>query len=944
VIGVARSKEKLEQLKPLLNTPFSLIQADLSQTKEVIKAAQKILKEHDRIDVLINNAATVPGALVVSEEGHEMQFQVNHLAVVTMTHQLLPTLEKSNGLIITTSSDAHKPAKYHKNRIQRLKKYSLMGAYSETKLYNLLFTKAFNRIVDTNIFACAVHPGLVNTDLGGKDTKGIAVNSEIGIEGADISVNPVTKDCNPPNGASTNGTMNVVREPKSLNISASNVGQIGFNSTLYPTTIGGMNNQFAVSNTVAVGDTNYTSNWPFIQLYDFSEGGSVEVAYNKAGAAQTVSLSFDIADDIELNLDRTVYPQSAMVHIEIADFWLNIDPTDEDSWTFDVTSGAEGVQYGVYDENGSAITGTEDDIVSDLNTLMNADGKLTINGAANGQTSVIEFANTDNGAVANTDDITFLETGVNTGIFTSYDSDDDSTVKITAAAARGTTATITYDDEPQSILVGHSFGTISMEIADDEWNSGESLDVTLVDNDLNKNSLVDEDLDVEVVGNTLIPSLVTGDPFTLGEKSSSLRAAFFNATIANADVADGSMSYIAATGNAGNGTGTVTVYDFSQIGKVALTEADETRTGISTQLFKGIVIDLGATMADLKESINTNSTGTFYGFNLLSYNLQSLNTTGTVSIHLVNSTHTIVSATDYDVVDGGPLEQNNLIKLVNDGTPKGLVSIQRAVDAIATNNQDNNSDASQNIGLYIESSAGAPLTENSSTDSIYVDFLTFGFSNSGEDASERTSNQIARFELEETGDNTGEFVGTLEYLMVNQLNVHDITTYTGLVLESDEVTVIAFEDLTDEDALRINFLDLGADGVSTQIADQEEAPSHSGSVSFDNDSYKVADTVTITLEDADLNTNSDLIDVFTTVNTNNVTDSDVVGNYEPKAVGLAEKLLKFKKDIASLTLIPAGGGVFEVMANDQLVYSKVATGEFPDPDQVVREIRKLKDS
>ena len=36
--------------------------------------------------------------------------------------------------------------------------------------------------------------------------------------------------------------------------------------------------------------------------------------------------------------------------------------------------------------------------------------------------------------------------------------------------------------------------------------------------------------------------------------------------------------------------------------------------------------------------------------------------------------------------------------------------------------------------------------------------------------------------------------------------------------------------------------------------------------------------------------------------------------------------------------------MFEVMVNDQLVYSKVATGEFPDPDQVVREIRKLKDS
>lgn len=173
VIGVARSQERLEILKPLLKAPFDLIQADLSQTKDVIQAAKDIMKLHESIDVLINNAATVPGSLVLSEEGHEMQFQVNHLAVVTMTHALLQTLEKANGLIITTSSDAHKPAKYHQDRLERVKKYSLMGAYSETKLYNILFTKAFNRFVDTNVFACAVHPGLVNTDLGGKDTKGM---------------------------------------------------------------------------------------------------------------------------------------------------------------------------------------------------------------------------------------------------------------------------------------------------------------------------------------------------------------------------------------------------------------------------------------------------------------------------------------------------------------------------------------------------------------------------------------------------------------------------------------------------------------------------------------------------------------------------------------------------------------------------------------------------
>ena len=56
VIGVARSKEKLEQLKPLLKTPFDLIQADLSQTKEVIKAAiLSILYDENDYNVVVTS-------------------------------------------------------------------------------------------------------------------------------------------------------------------------------------------------------------------------------------------------------------------------------------------------------------------------------------------------------------------------------------------------------------------------------------------------------------------------------------------------------------------------------------------------------------------------------------------------------------------------------------------------------------------------------------------------------------------------------------------------------------------------------------------------------------------------------------------------------------------------------------------------------------------------
>ena len=69
------------------------------------------------------------------------------------------------------------------------------------------------------------------------------------------------------------------------------------------------------------------------------------------------------------------------------------------------------------------------------------------------------------------------------------------------------------------------------------------------------------------------------------------------------------------------------------------------------------------------------------------------------------------------------------------------------------------------------------------------------------------------------------------------------STYTALTPIADDPTFIVIEDLTDEDAPRINYNDLGADGVVTPVADQEEAPSHSGIVSFNADNYKIADTV-----------------------------------------------------------------------------------------------------
>jgi selenoprotein W-related protein len=39
-----------------------------------------------------------------------------------------------------------------------------------------------------------------------------------------------------------------------------------------------------------------------------------------------------------------------------------------------------------------------------------------------------------------------------------------------------------------------------------------------------------------------------------------------------------------------------------------------------------------------------------------------------------------------------------------------------------------------------------------------------------------------------------------------------------------------------------------------------------------------------------------------------------------------------------VTLIPSSGGVFEITFGDSLIYSKKATGQFPEPGDIVASV------
>ena len=51
-------------------------------------------------------------------------------------------------------------------------------------------------------------------------------------------------------------------------------------------------------------------------------------------------------------------------------------------------------------------------------------------------------------------------------------------------------------------------------------------------------------------------------------------------------------------------------------------------------------------------------------------------------------------------------------------------------------------------------------------------------------------------------------------------------------------------------------------------------------------------------------------------------------------------LTEYKQRIKGMTLIPGGGGCFELSVNGELLYSKLKTGQFPDEQAIVDVVGK----
>ncbi len=166
---IIRGNLALQEVKDRTgSSTVRLLKADLASLREVTRLAESFRKQHDRLHVLVNNAAITPSHREETEDGLEMQFAVNYLSHFYLTHLLLEPLQKSGeGRIVNVSSKLHEWGTLDLEDLQWQKRpYGQIRVYADTKLANLLFTYELNRRLEgRGVTVNALHPGLVFTNI-----------------------------------------------------------------------------------------------------------------------------------------------------------------------------------------------------------------------------------------------------------------------------------------------------------------------------------------------------------------------------------------------------------------------------------------------------------------------------------------------------------------------------------------------------------------------------------------------------------------------------------------------------------------------------------------------------------------------------------------------------------------------------------------------------------
>jgi NAD(P)-dependent dehydrogenase (short-subunit alcohol dehydrogenase family) len=169
VVLAVRNTEKGREAAARMIGNVTVQELDLTSLASIREAAEALKGRLERIDLLINNAGVMTTPKGTTKDGFELQFGTNHLGHFALTGLLLDKLLDVEGArVVTVSSNGHKMGgAIHFDDLQWERKYNRLGAYSQSKLANLLFTYELQRRLAPRgkTVALAAHPGTSTTEL-----------------------------------------------------------------------------------------------------------------------------------------------------------------------------------------------------------------------------------------------------------------------------------------------------------------------------------------------------------------------------------------------------------------------------------------------------------------------------------------------------------------------------------------------------------------------------------------------------------------------------------------------------------------------------------------------------------------------------------------------------------------------------------------------------------
>jgi NAD(P)-dependent dehydrogenase (short-subunit alcohol dehydrogenase family) len=191
VVLLARSAEKAAATQQAIKAAaghdqVDILLADLTDLSQVRRAAAEFNARYPRLDVLVNNAGLIFGAeRQLSVDSNELGLATNYLGPFLLTALLFDKLKASPAArIVNLSSMGHVFAKPDLADIQSARSYNAMRVYSNTKLYNIMFTQELARRLRahgiSNVTTNAVHPGVVASSFGASAGGWLAALTQLG--------------------------------------------------------------------------------------------------------------------------------------------------------------------------------------------------------------------------------------------------------------------------------------------------------------------------------------------------------------------------------------------------------------------------------------------------------------------------------------------------------------------------------------------------------------------------------------------------------------------------------------------------------------------------------------------------------------------------------------------------------------------------------------------